>query len=196
MKLTMKAIIRWEQLNKKPFDLLDYSSEDDVLSLFYVCQPGEPKITFVEFRKGLTDDDVKEMAGEFERQTRIISQFQTASKKNGAAQVEGSTSNPAYIKDIIPMLVMNGLNVYFALNDMDLCDLPIFTKAYEQGVKDRLMSERLWAFMQLSPHLKKGATPKDICPFAWEVEDEALSEKKIEEEKNEFSTFIKSGLKV
>ena len=49
--------------------------------------------------------------------------------------------------------------------------------------------------MQLSPHLEKGTTPKDIHRFAWELAEEIISEEKLEEGKGESITFLKTGLK-
>ena len=195
MRLTMKAIIRWEQLNKKPFSLLDYSNEDEIISLFYVCdQSTEIKVSLDEFREGLKEEEAKKMVKDFERQTFLAAQFQTVSKRKESKASDDS--NPIYIKEIVPMLVMNGLDVYFALNEMELCDLPIFLAAYDQKVKDKLTAQRLWTFMQLSPHLEKGTTPKDIHPFSWEMEEEIISEEDMEKAKNEFATLLKTGLTV
>lgn len=192
IKLTIKAVIRWEQLNKKAFSQLNFNSEDEVLSLFYVCTLFDKvQFSLEEFKKNLRPSEAKRMVKDFERQTSLTSQFQIVVKKQ---RKESEDSNPIYIKDIVAMLVMNGLDVYFAMNDMELCDLPVFLQAYDQKVKDQLTAQRLWAFMQLSPHLEKGTTPKDIHPFAWELEEETISEEEMEEGKGESITFLKTGL--
>lgn len=191
MRLTMKALIRWEQINKKPFSLLDYSNEDEIVSLFYVCdQSGKITKSLIEFKESLTQPEVKKMISDFERQTSLLSQFQAPSESKGQSE----ESIPIYIKKVIPMLIMDGLDVSFALNDMELCDLPIFLQAYDQKVRDKLTAQRLWAFLQLSPHLAKGTTPKDVHPFAWEIEEE-LTEEDLKEGRSEFEAFMKAGLK-
>ena len=194
LRLTIKAIIRWEQLNKKPFSGLNYNNEDEIISLFYTCTLSDViKKSFAEFRKELTEEKIKEMFSDFERQTHLVSQFQAVSKKE---EKDPEDSNPVYIKDIVSLLVMNGLDVYFSLNDMELCDLPVFLQAYDQKRKDELTFQRLWAFMQLSPHLKKGVTPKKFYPFAWELEEEIISEEEQKKRKEESISFLKTGLKV
>ena len=194
IRLTMKAIIRWEQLNKKPFSHLNYNSEDDIISLFYSCTLSDQiHISLDDFKKGLTPPFAKRMIQEFEKHTSLISQFQAESK-----QKEGNSQNsePTYIKDIVATLVMNGLDVYFALNKMELCDLPIFTNAYDQKVKDSLESARLWAFIQVSPHLSKNIkSPKDLYHFPWEVTQEPTPEVDMEEAKSEFKLFFQTGNK-
>lgn len=169
IKLTIKAVIRWEQLNKKPFSSLNYNSEDEIISLFYVCALSDSiQFSLAEFKKNIKPKDVQTMVKDFERQTSITSQFQIVAKKEDE---ESEETNPIYIKDIVSMLVMNGLDVYFAMNTLELCDLPIFLHAYDQKIKDKLTAQRLWAFLQLSPHLAKGTTPQDIHQFGWEIED-------------------------
>lgn len=193
LKLTIKAVIRWEQLNKKAFSQMNFNSEDEVLSLFYVCTLlDKMQFSLKEFKKNLKPSDVKRMVKEFERQTFLTSQFQIFTKSKSK---ESEDSNPIYIKDLISTLVMNGLDVYYAMNDMELCDLPVFLQAYDHQVKEQLTAQRLWAFMQLSPNLPKGTTPKDIHPFAWELEEETISEEALEEGKSESITFLKTGLK-
>ena len=191
MRLTMKAIIRWEQLNKKPFSLLNYSSENEIISLFYVCTNTDIiQISLDEFKKTLTEDSVKEMIKEFERQTSLTSQFQAVSKKSNN---KSEDQQHVYIKDIVPTLVMNGLDVYFAMNDMELCDLPIFLNAYDQKVKDALTAQRLWTYIQLSPHLtEKIKSPKDLYAFSWEMKEDTISEAELEEGKNEFLAFLQT----
>jgi hypothetical protein len=190
----MKAIIRWEQLNKKPFSLLNYNSEDDIISLFYSCTLSDQiHISLDDFKNGLTPASAKRMIQDFEKHTSLISQFQAESK-----QKEGSTQNsePTYIKDVVAMLVMNGLDVYFALNQMELCDLPIFINAYDQKVKDSLESSRLWTFIQVSPHLPKNIkSPKDLYHFPWEITKDAAPEVDMEEAKGEFKSFFQTGNK-
>lgn len=195
IRLTMKAIIRWEQLNKKPFYGLDYGNEDDIISLFYSCTlPDKIQKSLPDFKKQLTEKSAKKMIREFEKQTSLISQFQAESKKKNE---NSEPSDPTYIKDIVSTLVINGLDVHFALNEMELCDLPIFINAYDQKVKDSLESARLWAFIQVSPHLSKAfKSPKDLYHFPWEVTPEPISETDMKEGKNEYQTFLQTGLKM
>ena len=193
MRLTIRAIIKWEQLNQKPFSSMNYSDENDIVSLFYVCKlPDEAGMSLSEFKKNLTDDSIKEMITDFEKQTLIASQFQPISKKKIE---ESKDSDPVYIKDLVPLLVMNGLDVHFALDEMELYDIPIYLKAYDQKIRHELESSRLWAFIQVSPHLsKKIKTPKDLYPFGWEIEEQKeQSKEELEKGMSTFEAFMNSG---
>lgn len=191
MKLTMQAIIRWEQLNNKAFSQLNYSSEDDIISLFYVCTQNISEISLEEFKKDIPEESLTEMIKEFERQTFLSSQFQPPQTHD---KNHSGDKTPVYIKEVIPMLVMHGLDVYFALYEMELCDLPVYLAAYDRKIKDKLTAQRLWTFYQLSPHLKKGSKPETFHPFHWETEKENVSETQTEENLKAFQAFLKNGL--
>ena len=193
MRLTIRRIIKWEQLNQKPFSSLNYGDEDDIVSLFYVCKlPDEADISLSEFKKNLTEASLDEMIKKFEKQMLIDSQFQPVSKKDIE---ESKDSDPVYIKDLVPMLVMNGLDVHFALDEMGLFDIPIYLKAYDQRMKNNLESSRLWAFIQVLPHLSKNIkNPQDLYPFSWEIEEQ--KEKTLKETEkgiSVFEAFMNSG---
>lgn len=193
MRLTIRRIIKWEQLNQKPFSSLNYSDEDDIVSLFYVCKlPDEADISLSEFKKNLTEASLDEMIKKFEKQMLIDSQFQPVSKKDIE---ESKDSDPVYIKDLVPMLVMNGLDVHFALDEMGLFDIPIYLKAYDQRMKNNLESSRLWAFIQVLPHLSKNIkTPQDLYPFSWEIEEQKeKTMKETEKGISVFEAFMNSG---
>ncbi|MBF0577740.1 hypothetical protein [Dysgonomonas sp. GY617] len=197
MKLTIRAIIRWEQLNQKPFSKLDYGNIDDIVSFFYTCSlSDEVNISLEEFKKDISDKGMEEMSNEFERQTYLASQFQPihTTKEKEDSSDERNNSEPIYIKDIVSSLVMNGLDVHFALNEMQIYELPIFLNAHDQRVKNRLESERLWTFIQISPHLsKKIKSPKDIYPFSWEIEaDKEISEEELKKGREIFKVFTQS----
>ena len=197
MRLTIRSIIKWELLRKKPFSRLSYGDEEDVLSLFYVCSPSDNE-SLSEFKDSLTDESLQQMIKDFERQTLIASQFQSVSDPEpdpSGEQNESSDTDPVYIKDTVSMLVMNGLDVRFALDEMEVYELPSFINALEQRTRQALESSRLWTFLQLSPHLsKKIKSPKDLCPFQWETESERkLTKKELEKGKSMFESFMKSG---
>lgn len=193
MRLTIRRIIKWEQLNQKPFSSLNYGDEDDIVSLFYVCKlPDEADISLSEFKKNLTEASLDEMIKKFEKQMLIDSQFQPVSKKDIE---ESKDSDPVYIKDLVPMLVMNGLDVHFALDEMGLFDIPIYLKAYDQRMKNNLESSRLWAFIQVLPHLSKNIkNPQDLYPFSWEIEEQKeKTMKETEKGISVFEAFMNSG---
>lgn len=193
-RLTVKSIIRWEQLNDKPFSRLDYNSEDDIISLFYVCRiADEVNCSLIEFKEKLSEKLISLMIKDFERETSLMAQFQKKIGKTISKESDDTDTDPIYIKNLVPILIMNGLDAHFAMNEMELCDLSLYLDAYDKKVKDKLESARLWTYILLSPHLtKKTKSPKDLYPFLWELEN---IKQETESEKQESREILKSSLK-
>lgn len=198
IKMTIKSVIRWEQLNQKTFSDINYNDEAEIVSLFYVCSPSREYTSFKEFRETLKVREIKRMIKDFQNQTAITAQFQTINQVTPkTAKEEQTPQSKIFIKDVVATLIMHGLDASFALNEMDLCDLPLFQNAMDKKTKDQLTTQRLWTFLQLSPHLEKGTKPEDIQSFAWEeIEDEILSKEEIEQSKEEYVSFLNRGLKL
>lgn len=197
IKLTVKSIIRWEQLNDKPFSSLDYDSEDDIISLFYVCRiTDEVNWSLDEFKAKLNKDLFSLMIKDFERETSLMAQFQKKISKTIPKASDNVDADPVYIKNLVPILIMNGLDAHFAMNEMELCDLSLYLDAHDRNVKDRLESARLWTYILISPHLtKKTKSPRDLYPFLWEQEEmKEESETESMEGKETLKAFIKNGL--
>jgi hypothetical protein len=149
---------------------MDYEDENDIVSLFYVCELLSGNlISLSEFRKNLQFDAMKGMVREIEKQVSVMYQFQKVTEKK--TETEESES-PACIKELVSMLVAKGLDVHFALNEMELCEIPLLVDAYEQKRRNDLETSRLWTFIQTSPHLsKKVKQPQDLLHFPWEIEE-------------------------
>lgn len=198
IKMTIKSVIRWEQLNQKPFSGINYNDEAEIVSLFYVCSSSCGHTSFKEFRETLKVREVKRMIKDFQNQTAITAQFQIINQPTPKKKAKKEqTPHKIFIKDVVATLIMHGLDASFALNEMELCDLPLFQNAVDNSIKDQLTTQRLWTFIQLSPHLEKGTKPEDIQPFAWEeIEDDTLSKEEIEQSKKEYVSFLNKGLKL
>lgn len=195
--LTIKAIIRWEQLRKKSFSLMDYTSKDDVDALLYtttICNNDGMMYTFDIFRHTLSNEKlIKEMVSKLERETAVLSQFQ---KKQEKADIGSTDDSPETIADIVSTLILAGLDAHYVLNEMELCDLPLYIEAYEKKRKEEMESARMWTYLTICPHIdarkmKNGA--KDLIVFPWE-EVEREAEKEINETEVEcFEELLKQG---
>lgn len=197
IRLTIKAIIRWEQLRRKSFSLMDYTSKDDVDALLYtttICNNDGMVYTFDIFRRTLSNEKlIKEMISKLERETALLSQFQ---KKQEGANIGNTEGSPEMVGSIISTLIMSGLDAHYALNEMELCDLPLYIESYEKKRKEDMESSRMWTYLTILPHIdarkmKNGA--KDLIVFPWE-EVEREAEREINETEVEcFEELLKQG---
>ena len=179
----------------KSFSLMDYSDRDDLETLLYtstICNSPGKMFTFEVFRETFSNKKVvREMVLALERELSVLAQFQ---KKEARKDYVDSEKDPECIKDIVSTLIMYGLDAQYALNEMELCDLPIYIKAHEKIRKEEMESNRLWTFFTMMPHIdakkmKNGA--KDLIIFPWEEEEAKIeAERTINEGMERFENFM------
>ncbi|WP_106831166.1 hypothetical protein [Parabacteroides pacaensis] len=195
MRLTIKAIIRWEQLTGRPFSSLDYSDSRDVEMLFYTVMlcSGEKVCTLEAFRTVIKNEKLfKGFVRDLEKDGRVVAQFQRKCQESDSTD----DGKPGFVKDVVHTLILEGVNPDYVLNDMWICDLPELIMAYERKKKEQMEASRLWTFFSILPHVdgSKVKVPSDMYPFPWEMEEEIQkAEKSIEEDQNIFESFMKEG---
>lgn len=198
IRLTMRTLVRWEQLRGKSFSLMDYSNEEDMEALLYCsvlsCNPGT-LYALEEFRHIMQNDKlVRQMAQALARESTVMGQFrQESDEKDGVADCEGT---PGFLKDIISTLIMAGLDIGFVMDEMQLCDLPLFISAYENKRKEQMESDRLWTYLNILPHVdgKKLPSARELYPFPWEQKEmEEAAAKSIEEDADKLEAFFEQG---
>lgn len=196
--ITMRTIIRWEQLQEKSFSLMDYTNEKDVEALLYCsvlcCNPNEKKYTFDEFRHTMKNKKlVRQMVQELSRESIVMAQFRQVGPNNEGIGNEGT---PGYIKDIISTLIVGGMDANYVMDELSLCDLAMFIESYERKRKEQMESARLWTYLSILPHVdgKKLPSARDMYPFPWEEEEiREKAEKVIREDSEKLEAFFKQG---
>ena len=177
---------------------MDYSDKEDVNALLYtstIVAKGEV-YTFDVFKKTLSNRKlVREMVLSLENRMSVLAQFQ-----NKRAGTDKINSTPGMIGNIVSTLIMSGLDATYALEEMELCDLPMYIEAYERKRKEEMEASRLWTFFTMLPHIdskkmKNGAM--DLITFPWEeVEAAREAERAINEDIDRFEQFMKEGKKL
>ena len=197
IKLTINSIIKVEQLLDKPFGDIDFSNEKDLMSLLYcvVLSNNDEAFTYDEFL-GICENKklFKKMMLAFEKESKAISQFQ---KKTEKETVE-TDQEPAFIKDLVSMLILEGLDIDYVLNRMSINDISMYVEAYERKKKETLESQRLWTYISILPHIdgKKIKSPQDLYPFPWEMEEiKEREEREFEEGEKMFKRFMNGEIK-
>nr|DAN25549.1 MAG TPA: hypothetical protein [Bacteriophage sp.] len=190
--MKIKTIIRWEQLRGKPFNGIDMSDEEDVVALLYcraICEKGV-KCTLAVYRNTTSNHVLcSAQMSALKDEVAMVGQFMP--QNEGSC---GKTDN-IRIADIVSMLVMSGLDAYYAMNEMELCDIPMYLLAYENKRKEIMEERRLWTYLTILPHIdasKMVNGAKDLIAFPWEDN----TQKEIsDEDVAQFESFMKNGLK-
>ena len=195
-RLTIKTIIRWEQMRGKSFSQMDYTDKEDIESLLYVMYitSDKSRYTFEVFRQVLTDERfMNAMSSDLGKTMEVVAQFQ---RKTTTPNLSNSEGSPENIGKIVSTLIMAGLDAHYALNEMELCDLPLYLEVYEQKKKEQMEESRMWTYFTMLPHIdarkmKNGA--RDLITFPWEEEEmRKEAERAIKEDAGRFEEFMKT----
>lgn len=187
--LTIKSIIRWEQLMERSFSSIDFKKEEDIAAILYTSSNID--VTFEAFRIALSKGKFAiDMIKSFEKDAKIMAQYQKKTES------ENNSTSSETIGSIISILIMSGLDAEYAMG-MRICDLPMFIDAYERMKKEKMEGDRLWTYLSILPHidakkLKNGA--KDLVTFPWETEiQKQEAERSIKEDSAKFEEFMIKG---
>lgn len=172
IRLTIKAIIRVEQMLGKPFPLLDYSNMEEVLKLLYcIILAGSPEVfTFESFCEIAEHErQLGAMLKELEKYNRMLDQFTDASLVGKTDEGEHQVRS---MKEVAGMLIMAGIDPHYVMNEMELSDIPVLAEALDRKKREDMEASRLWTFLSVAPHIdtKKVRRAEDYFPFPWEIE--------------------------
>lgn len=183
IRLTIKAIIRVEQMLGKPFPLLDYGNVEEVLKLLYcIVLTGSLEVfTFESFCEiAEHEKQLGAMLKELEKYNRMLDQFTDASL---AEKTNDGEDQVRSMKEVAGMLIMAGIDPHYVMNEMELSDIPVLAEALDRKKREDMEASRLWTFLSIAPHIdtKKVRGAEDYFPFPWEIErqkkeaDEAIA---------------------
>lgn len=196
--LTIRTIIRWEQLRGKSFSEMNYEDNDDLTALLYCsvisCNPNTT-YTLAEFRHVTSNEKlIREMSQKLSRESLVMAQFREVAENS--ADIGNSEGSSGRISEIVSTLIVSGLDAGYVMDKMGLCDLPIFIRAYEQQKKEQLENNRLWTYLSILPHVdgKKLPSAVDLYPFPWELEEmKRQAEEALQADANRFEDFMTKG---
>lgn len=196
IRLSIKAIIRAEMIMSKPFTEIDYTDIDDLMKLLYCTVLANNSIlfTFEEFKViAGNEKQLVAMLKEIEKANLVMGQF----TKPSGNDAEGGSGESQYTKDLIGMLIMAGVDANFAMNEMEISDIPVFLEAYEKKRREEMEASRLWTFLNVAPHIdtKKIKSAKDLMLFPWEEEEtRKLAEEALTRDREMAEHFFKEGM--
>lgn len=195
-RLTLRAMILWEQMTGRSFSEVDFSNAEDVRRVQYcscVAYADEP-FTFREFVAMLESRRLAASAARaVARYNDFVSQFISA--KNAHADENGGRITLPNMGQIAARLIAHGMDAHFVLDEMTVADLPLYLSAIDDIFKQQQESQRLWTFYSIMPHVdvKKLRSPQHLCRFPWEKHD--ASEQERELAKKEFMDFMNGKIK-
>lgn len=187
--ITLKNIIAFELLRKHSFNSFDPSNLDDVYALAY-CIDSRMKDNFTTFEESLrvakeNPDIMGEIIEEVGKALQYSAQFREVVDDKKAdsedkEQKEQKEQKDIYIKDIVGRLAFTGLDLNYLMEKCELHEVGFLVEALDKKTREQMELQRFWNFIQLSPHLDKKTTMRDLIEFPWEAgkpkEDASITE--------------------
>lgn len=184
MRITLKKIIEFELLRKHSFNSFDAENLDDVIALSYCLKSrGEKALLSFEKVLKLTKENPDLIGEAFEnigKELLYLSQFRETLSEVEKAEGKSKEQKEIFVKDIVGRLAFSGINLAYLMNECELYEVGFLVEALDKRTREQMELQRFWNFIQLSPHLDKKTTMRDLIEFPWEAnkpkEDNSITE--------------------
>lgn len=192
LAFNFKAIMMFEKLSGVSyFDLTDENYVFLIYAMYMVKHP-YTYMQFWDFIKifGNNKKVTKQMITEFGEYMEYLKQYSDTTPKTEEKD-EGETEEKVKqtITDIVAYLITScGIDPHYVMYEMELWEIEPYMKCAERKKKEELESERLWTYLNISPHIdtKKCKSPEKLIPFPWEKEEQKIKQNQ-ELENNRFA---------
>lgn len=184
MRITLKKIIEFELLRKHSFNSFDAENLDDVIALSY-CLKSRREKALLSFEKVLkltkeNPDLIGEAFEDIGKELLYVSQFRETLSEVEKAEGKDKGQKEIFVKDIVGRLALSGINLAYLMNECELYEVGFLVEALDKKTREQMELQRFWHFIQLSPHLDKKTTMRDLIEFPWEAnkpkEDNAITD--------------------
>lgn len=184
MRITLKKIIEFELLRKHSFNSFDAENLDDVIALSYSLKSrGEKAQMSFEKVLKLTKENPELIGEAFEdigKELLYLSQFRETLSEVEKAEGKDKEQKEIFVKDIVGRLALSGIDLAYLMNECELYEVGLLVEALDKKTREQMELQRFWNFIQLSPHLDKKTTMRDLIEFPWEAnkpkEDNAITD--------------------
>lgn len=192
LAFNFKAIMMFEKLSGVSyFELTDENYVFLIYAMYMVKHP-YTYMQFWDFIKifGNNKKVTKQMITEFGEYMEYLKQYSDTTPKTEENDEGETEEKPKQtITDIVAYLITScGIDPHYVMYEMELWELEPYMKCAERKKKEELESERLWTYLNISPHIdtKKCKSPEKLIPFPWEKEEQKIKQNQ-ELENNRFA---------
>lgn len=173
MRITLKKIIEFELLRKHSFNSFDAEDLDDVIALSY-CFSSRREKAQMPFERVLkltkeNPDLIGEAFEKIGKELLYLAQFRETLSEVEKDESKDKEQKEIFVKDIVGRLALSGINLAYLMNECELYEVGFLVEALEKRTREQMELQRFWNFIQLSPHLDKKTTMRDLIEFPWEV---------------------------
>ena len=173
--MTLKTLIRWEQLRAKPYAAFDPADPAAFEALLYVraLDSGAARgHTLDTYRRVLQKAPqlYERQADDLRREMQTIQQFIPAGEKPHGTPAPPADS-PEPLSATAAFLVAEGMDAHYVMEELQMPDIPTFLNAYRHRRQEQMEASRLWTWLAILPHTGTRRFPNgpaDLLRFPWE----------------------------
>ena len=197
IRLTMKAAIMFEKLTGRHFTGISDSPEDIDMLIYcaFVCSTGiQMTKSAFDYMIGADKKLMDDISYKFEKMSEFELQFKTNEQNEETEQTEHKVDFS--LTEAMNTLIFDyGMDADYVLNKMDLWEVECLFKGAEEHFHTQMEDKRLWAYVNMLPHIdkkhSKSFTPMKLMEFPWEKkENKEKAEKLLEQEKKNMQNII------
>ena len=190
--LSIKSICMYERLSGKSF--FNFKEEDMGMLLycsFYTSNNIELK--YETFMSMLEVDDITTWAvSKYKNILEVVQQFKSTNTSENEEKTDEDAKELTMTDMATSLIVDYHLDAHYVMYEMKLWELEPMYKAADAAVKRRYEEERLWAYIDILPHVdsKKIKGPDDLLPFPWEKSKVDRAKEKLEKNSSAAFAFL------
>lgn len=198
--INMLTLMRWEAMRRKSFFRVDWNDPEDLDVLSYLMYALPKGVPYDEFLRATARSD--KLKADFQRRLEatikamaLDSQFEW-DDASPVAETRKPDTETQRLSDIVPALILAGMEADYALYRMTLAELNLFVLAYDRMRRDQAEDRRFWTYFQLLPHYERNALrdgPTSLFLFPWEEEERREIR---DEDTRMLDAFLASGKKL
>lgn len=171
MKMSIKSICMYEKLSGKSF--FKFSDEDVPLLIYCVFYTSNDLDIKMETFFGIMENPqiANWAVKKFKDLIEVNQQFKKEEEESEEGEKKEGEENKMTMTDLATSLVIDyHMDAHYVMYEMNLWELEPYYKACDAMVKKRYEEERLWAYIDVMPHIdgKKVGSPEKLIPFPWE----------------------------
>lgn len=191
LEFNFKAIMMFEKLSGESY--FEISEENYIYLLYAMYMVKHPYMymTINDFANimGNNKKITKKIMEEFSEYMNYIKQYMIKTPTDNGNDKPQSEKSTTTLTDIAFYLITNcGVDSHYVMYEMELWEIEPYMKYAEKNKKEELEMNRLWTYLNISPHIdtKKCKSPDKLISFPWEKEEKKIKTNK-ELENNRFA---------
>ena len=173
IRMSIKSICMYEKLTGNSF--FKFNDEDISMLMYCIfCISNSIDMKYTTFCNLMENEQIALWAAnKYKDILDVLKQFPQKEDAPTEPEKETEEEKKMTMTDIATSLIIDyHMDAHYVMYEMEVWEIEPLYEACDAMVKRRYEEERLWAYLDVMPHIdgKKVKGPADLLPFPWEKE--------------------------